>query len=309
MQKKEVTVLTALGGETDTWTEAGKKSVQQNREQIVHGEDLAHKFAMQFFGTELLQYLGIRVKVARIVPTELVHLEVKHMYEDFNFEMEDGNLYHLEFESDGIGTDDLRRFRAYEAITSQNHKVPVITCVLCSSAVEQPMSSLTEGINTYHVRIMRLKDRSADEIFDNLKKKPREELEKEDLVPVVFTPLMGGEMALLERARFGVGVLSGEYPKVTKEDLRRMLAALMVLAGKVLDPEEMERVKETCGMSDFFRMLVEDGIQQGIQQGGTAMLRLVVCMQKNEEDAPKIQYLETDLELRRRMMEKYKIVI
>lgn len=90
-------------------------------------------------------------------------------------------------------------------------------------------------------------------------------------------------MALVERARFGVEVL----------------------AGKVLDPEEMERVKETCGMSDFFRMLVEDGIQQG----GTAMLRLVVCMQKNEEDAPKIQYLETDLELRRRMMEKYKIVI
>lgn len=71
----------------------------------------------------------------------------------------------------------------------------------------------------------------------------------------------------------------------------------------------MEKVKEEYAVSTFFKMLVDDGIQQGIQQGGDAMLRLVVCMQKNKEDAPKIEYLEKDLELRKKMMEKYHITI
>lgn len=290
---------------------------EKNGRQLVHGEDMASKFAMQFFATELLQYLGIRVKVRQIMPTEFVHLEVKHLYEDFNFQAEDGKWYHVEFESDSIGTDDLRRFRTYEAVTSQTYKVPVITYVLCSAGVKRPMSSLKEGINTYRVRVIRLKEKSADTVFRELERKECDEVTKADLVSVVLTPLMKGKISPVERAKQGIRMLSGKYRNVSEEDLKRMQAALFVLADKFLTPDEMKEVKEVCAVNAFLQMYVDDGIQQGVQQGiqqgiqkaSDAMLSLVAHMLRSEEDAPKIQFLETDLELRNEMMEKYKIVL
>ena len=65
----------------------------------------------------MVRWLGIHEKVLRAVPTELVELEARHMYEDFLYEMENGVYYHFEFESDSISESDLRRFREYEAST------------------------------------------------------------------------------------------------------------------------------------------------------------------------------------------------
>ena len=73
---------------------------------------------MQFFKDELLSYLGITAEPVTIGPTEFVHLEAKQLYEDFNFIKPDRSWIHLEFESDGIREEDLRRFRSYEAVTA-----------------------------------------------------------------------------------------------------------------------------------------------------------------------------------------------
>lgn len=81
-------------------------------------EDRALKAAAQFWSEEVFPFLGVEGTVKRMAPTEQVHLEVKDFMEDFNYEMEDGTWRHLEFESDNITKEDLRRFRSYEAITS-----------------------------------------------------------------------------------------------------------------------------------------------------------------------------------------------
>ena len=69
------------------------------------------KTAAQFFGEELLQYVGVSEKIKRVAPTEIIHLEARKMYQDFLYEMDSGLWYHFEFESDSITKDDLRRFR------------------------------------------------------------------------------------------------------------------------------------------------------------------------------------------------------
>ena len=68
---------------------------------LSHLEYLALKSAIDYFGDELIQ------------------LETRHMYEDFLYEMENGNWYHFEFESDPLTVDDLKRFREYEASTAR----------------------------------------------------------------------------------------------------------------------------------------------------------------------------------------------
>lgn len=63
-------------------------------------EDEIMKTGALFFGEELLKWLGVKQSVKRIAPTELVHLEARKMYQDFNYEMKNGWWYHIEFESD-----------------------------------------------------------------------------------------------------------------------------------------------------------------------------------------------------------------
>ena len=118
-------------------------------------EDLALKSAAAYFGDELIHWLGIRERALRAVPTEMVELETRHMYEDFLYEMENGMYYHFEFESDSISIEDLRRFREYEASTARIYKAPVVTYVICSSEVKNLRDSITEGINTYRVSLIR----------------------------------------------------------------------------------------------------------------------------------------------------------
>ena len=76
-----------------------------------------------------------------------------------------GMYYHFEFESDSISEEDLKRFREYEASTARIYNAPVVTYMICSSGVKKLRDSITEGINTYLVRLIRLKDENAETTF------------------------------------------------------------------------------------------------------------------------------------------------
>ena len=110
-------------------TEVLLQDKNKRKDGPAHSEDLALKSAAAYFGDELIHWLGIRERALRAVPTEMVELETRHMYEDFLYEMENGMYYHFEFESDSISIEDLRRFREYEASTARIYKAPVVTYV------------------------------------------------------------------------------------------------------------------------------------------------------------------------------------
>ena len=64
-------------------------------QEIWQHEDAALKTSMQFFAEELLPLFGITQKAVGIAPTELVHLDLKKLYQDFNVVMEDLSLIHI----------------------------------------------------------------------------------------------------------------------------------------------------------------------------------------------------------------------
>ena len=160
-------------------------------------------------GKELLPLLGVEGRVARTGPTEAVFLEVKDFLADFTYEMADGTWKHLEFESDRITVEDLRRFRACEAVLSHQYQVEVSTYVLCTSKVKEPKSSLIEGGNTYQVHVVRMKDYHADGIIRRLEGKQMagKKLKKEELLKILLTPLMDGEMGQAARIRRSLKIL------------------------------------------------------------------------------------------------------
>ena len=247
-------------------TPEGKNPATKNS---IHHEDLALKTAAQYFGEELMPLLGIQGVVNYIAPTETVILEARQMYQDFNYVRKDGSWIHLEFESDSITKEDLKRFREYEASTSRVHHVEVITYVICSSKVKHPRTILKERINVYQVKAVRLKGKDSDQLFKRLKENAEQGLKpsKADLVSLLLTPLMSGRLRIEERIIKSMNILQNSRELITEVELEKMQAVLYTLADKFLNETELNRVKEMIAMTKLGEMLVEDGIKRGIERG------------------------------------------
>ncbi len=250
---------------------AGKEGIlgnsNQRRNGPEHAEDLALKSAAAYFKDELIGWLGIREKALRTASAEIVKLETRHMYEDFLYEMENGSYYHFEFESDSISIKDLKRFREYEASTARIYNAPVVTYVICSSGVLNLRDSITEGINTYRVKIIRLKDENADSILERILRKPAENITRADMIPVLFSPLMDGVSMQKDRIAKSIQILKKSEDVFSKEDIRNMEAILYVFATKFLNTEELTSIKEAFSMTKLGQMIWEDAVEQGREEG------------------------------------------
>lgn len=248
-------------------TEAKLQDKNRRKDGPAHSEDLALKSAAAYFGDELIHWLGIRERALRAVPTEMVELETRHMYEDFLYEMENGMYYHFEFESDSISKEDLKRFREYEASTARIYNAPVITYVICSAGVKKLRDSITEGINTYRVRLIRLKDINADLLLKQLDKKSASALTREDIIPLLFSPLMGGHSTQKERILQCIAVLRNAETTFPQKEVQKMEAILYIFAVKFLDDTELESIKEAVAMTKLGQMIWNDALEKGREEG------------------------------------------
>ena len=229
-------------------------------------EDRALKAAAQFFGRELLPLLGVKEVIRGVAPTEQVRLEIRDFQEDFNFWMEKGYIYHLEFESDEIVLEDMRRFRCYEAVLSYNYGAEVITCVVCTGRKGKVTDRIKEGINVYRVRLLWLRDGDADQVLREAEERQAAGvLDRQPLVQLLLTPLMSGEMARKERILKSLKMIRGEQEAVDEAEKRQMESVLYALAMKFLTKEELEEVWEVFRMTVLGEILVEHGKEIGIE--------------------------------------------
>lgn len=281
---------------------------------LSHLEDLALKSAIDYFGDELIHWLGIKEKAVRSAPTEIVELETRHMYEDFLYEMENGNWYHFEFESDSLTVDDLKRFREYEASTARRINAPVITYVICSSKVRKIRNSISEGINTYRVRAIRLKDNDPGKILSQLDQKTAAGLQREDIIPLLLSPLMAEKPEQKNRIMDGIHILKKAENSFSRSEVQKMEAILYAFAVKFLNNDDLTVVKEAIAMTKLGQMIWDDAIKEGErigqeigeQQASERYSRLILILSKEKKDNLIIK-IASDPEYREEMYRKYGI--
>lgn len=240
----------------------------ENTKELWQIEDAALKTTMQFFSDELLPYFHIEGEVVGFGPTELVHLELQKLFQDFNLVMADGTWKHFEFQSTDGGIEDLRRFRSYEALTSYQHKVDVCTYVLYSGQIEHPITELKTGFNTYRVQPIILKGKRVEDLFDNINQKllDNEPLTKIDFVPLTLCALMGGEMSQKERIMKAFDITRYAREKQNL-DINKIEAVIYAMAEKFLDSVSIEQLKEAVDMTRLGQMMYNDGLEAGMAQG------------------------------------------
>lgn len=221
----------------------------ESEERSLPLEDRALKYAAQFFGS----------------------------MEDFNFEMEDGTWRHFEFESDSITESDLRRFRAYEAVTSYYYAVDVETCVICTASVRRMKSELKTGKNRYRIRVIRMSDTDADQVMRDVEKKRRRGvLKRADLIQLLLTPLMGGDSSVSFRIEQGIRLLHAERDRLEKEDLLRMESIFYAFVMKFVSGDKLQYLREVLKMTILGQMLFDDGRQEGRQEGHRDGIRVLI---------------------------------
>ena len=210
--------------------------MSKNNNEIKH-EDLIMKKAMDVFAEEGLKFFGINQKVKDSSSTEIVVLEALNLHMDYTFLMEDDTYIHFEFQTTNKGKSDLRRFRVYEAVLSLQKDKDVTTYVVYSGNIKNAKDTLETGINKYKVKSIFMSDRNGDLIVEELEKKVKnkENITKQELVALTFTPIMGGKLTKAEKIIKSIRIVKSSENEY-KYDIESMLYAFAdkFLRGKDL---------------------------------------------------------------------------
>lgn len=117
----------------------------------------------------------------------------------------------------------------------------------------------------FQVQPIIMQDQNADEVLGKLQQKVEsgEKLTKEDLLPLVLCPLMGGETSQKDRVQAAYNITN----KAIAEDdelIRKVEAVVYVMADKFLDSVDMKELKEELKMTRQGRMMYEEGRLDGM---------------------------------------------
>lgn len=237
-------------------------------------EDMIMKRAMDIFAEDGLKFFGIDKKVKDTGSTEIVVLEIKNMFMDYTFLMEDDTYIHFEFQTTNKGVTDLRRFRTYEALLNMQTGKDVVTYVVYSGDIKNPLSGYESGINSYRVNAISMANKDGDKIFNDIidKMKSGEELSKQDIIALTFTPIMGGELSKGDKIVNAIRVVK-DINKDYRYDVESILYAF---ANKFLSGKDLEKVREEIKMTELGKSLIEEGKSEGKQENSIEIAKRAI---------------------------------
>ena len=104
-------------------------------------------------------------------------------------------------------------------------------------------------------------DKVFDEIIDKLS--CGKDIDKQDIIKLTFTPVMGGKMDKSEKILKAIK-LSKE---ITSPYKRNMESILYAFANKFLSGKDLEKVKEELRVTEIGKRLIEEGMEKGKNEG------------------------------------------
>lgn len=167
------------------------------------------------------------------------------------------------------------------------------------------MTEYSEGVNTYRIVPIIMQDKNADKVIEELRRKiaSGENITKADLLPLVLSPLMSGNLTQKERV-LAVYDITRKAIGIDAEIIRKVEAVVYIMADKFLDSAEMEQLKEEIKMTRLGQMLYDDGRTVGKKEERTNIMTLIQNMAADGALAD-IPRLATEPEFYQSMVEKY----
>jgi len=224
-------------------------------------KDVLQKYTSALFRDTTLEYFGIKTaKVKAFLNVELPEIKVKENRADFILLMDDDSCTHLEFQSK-FRKKDLTRFARYDTFIYDRDGRKVTTIIIYSADVKKADTSLKIGSLTYEPINIMMINYDGNIIYKNLeaKLKSGRELTDNDILNLIFLPLMKTDMARAELAKKTIELAN----TITDEDKRKLCkASAMAFADAYLSKTEFKTIMEAVRMSGVLAELLEREINE-----------------------------------------------
>lgn len=212
---------------------------------------------MELFKGDAVSFFGVDKKIVSATRTELTQLHLQRNIDDWIFLADDDTFLHFEFQTTDK-KEDLPRFMVSDAMLCYKEGKPVKTIVVYSSDIERTNTILNYGAIQYQIEAFYMVKIDGDKRYDELKRKveTRQELAKQDLMSIVFLPLMRNSVDKLTRLEQSIE-LSKELKEASEQ--LQIQAMLDMLAEKFIkDKEQLAKLKELMNMTAVAEMIAND---------------------------------------------------
>lgn len=190
-------------------------------------------------------------------------VEVRQGMADILFELEDGRLLHLEFQS--TKEPSLHRFAGYDLAIHSKYRRKIRTVVLYTGDVSKAPEELDAGTLRYQVENVYMNQLDGDEALDTLKwHLETKNWTETDRVRLAFAFHMGFRKRTRDEAFSEIVELVQRLPD--REEQNYVAALILGFSGRILSDEQMETLKEALGMADLLKAIKEEGKKEGRQE-------------------------------------------
>jgi len=231
--------------------------------------DVIMKALTGTFGDHTLRVFGLdTARIVSVFATEIPVVEVKNRRTDFVFVLEDNTLLHLEFQ---VTLEDLERFMLYDARLANMDGRNIQTAVIYSGKIEEAPEILCRGSITYRVTNVYMKGFDGDEEYDRIRAKidNGEQLDDEDLLKIIFLPLMKSKLTEAEMT-----MQAAELAKaIPGERGIFVIGVLVALSDRYLSENDMKKLMEVLSMTPIAQWFREEGREEGRKEKGIEMAR------------------------------------
>jgi hypothetical protein len=210
-----------------------------------------------------------------------------HMLElDAVFELEDGSILHLEFQTT-TRRKDLIRFLQYDVALYQQYGARRIhTVVIYGAGIETAAEAIDAGCFTYTTRTIYLGRQDGEATLRRLQGRVAqgEPLSVDEELDLVFLPLMRQSRPMDSVVREAVGIAK-HLPAAAQSST---LAALLGLGFRFLDQTTLDHLVEDLMSTAIGQQLLNQSYQEGQREGEISAMRrsILISLRARFGDLP-----------------------
>lgn len=91
-------------------------------------------------------------------------------------------------------------------------------------------------------------------------------MKREDVIPMLLSPLMGGSTEQKDRILHGIQFLRSAEGAFDLDEIKKMEAILYAFAVKFLKDDDLETIKEAIAMTKLGQMIWDDAVEKGREE-------------------------------------------